>query len=234
MIGKVLTVAAFLCLTLTAFTVNAQPAAPAPQTLPSRNMVMPAPGVLRGLLHGGAGWLGAIPNPEPDANEPDKAAWQVFIAICKAASTQQQVGLQSVTTNNAVWETWADDPLTFPSTVNPAQPPTWPATAQTFPLKRLTLPTQNAIRQLLMQKAAPAVLRKQLLDLQRAHPEISISKILKGQNAGAPFQAQFKLVQAGGGEEVRRNKASFDFIIANKLWYTQGLADAFKAGNVIN
>ena len=33
---------------------------------------------------------------------------------------------------------------------------------------------------------------------------------------------------------MRRNKASFDFIISNNLWYTQGLAAAFTLGNTIN
>ena len=31
-------------------------------------------------------------------------------------------------------------------------------------------------------------------------------------------------------EEVRRNKVEFDFIVANKLWYLEGVEEAFKAG----
>ena len=36
------------------------------------------------------------------------------------------------------------------------------------------------------------------------------------------------LVALGGGEEVRRNKEGFDFIVAKKLWFKEGLAEAFS------
>ncbi len=35
-------------------------------------------------------------------------------------------------------------------------------------------------------------------------------------------------VSPGGGEEVRRNRASFDYIIGNGLWYKAGLATAYN------
>jgi hypothetical protein len=38
------------------------------------------------------------------------------------------------------------------------------------------------------------------------------------------------IIPAGGGEEVFRNKSSFDFIINNNLFYLEGLAAAFKHG----
>ncbi len=41
-------------------------------------------------------------------------------------------------------------------------------------------------------------------------------------------------VTAGGGEEVRRNKATFDFIYCNKLFTRAGLRDAFAAGKAIS
>lgn len=60
-------------------------------------------------------------------NEPDMDAWKLFVSICVAAPTQQQVTVNgtTVTTNNALWETWADDELTFPSNPDPAHPPQW-------------------------------------------------------------------------------------------------------------
>ena len=42
------------------------------------------------------------------------------------------------------------------------------------------------------------------------------------------------LVAAGGGEEVRRNQAAFDFIIAKKLWYKEGIAEAFAKGETLS
>jgi len=38
------------------------------------------------------------------------------------------------------------------------------------------------------------------------------------------------IAPAGGSEEVRRNESSFDFIISNNLWYTEGLKCAFSKG----
>jgi hypothetical protein len=57
-------------------------------------------------------------------NDPDKFNWQLFVLINKKADLQSKVGNE--TTNNAVWETWADDGLTFPSTPDPKKPPAWP------------------------------------------------------------------------------------------------------------
>lgn len=37
----------------------------------------------------------------------------------------------------------------------------------------------------------------------------------------------------GSQEEVRRNKPAFDFIVANKLWYLDGIVAAYKAGRTV-
>jgi hypothetical protein len=38
----------------------------------------------------------------------------------------------------------------------------------------------------------------------------------------------------GGNEEVRRNKPTFDFIIQNGLWYTEGIAKYFATGGTVS
>jgi hypothetical protein len=222
-----------------AYLARAQPVPPAPQNvrqtgpLADRNIVMHPVGGPFHFPGGPVGWLANLPDPDPDSNEPDKAAWQVFIAINQFASTQQTVG--GNTTNNAIWEAWADDGLTFPASPNPASPPQWPSTAQTSPLKRLQIPAQLLIRELLQQKVPPAEIKPRVLELQRAHPGLSLEQVLRSQAAVSALSAplHIELVATGGGEEVRRNQASFNFLITNKLWYRQGLANAFTAGTTI-
>lgn len=212
-----------------------QPAQPVPKAinaraLVDRDVVLQSAGRAHFGQPGSGGWLAGVPDPDPDSNEPDKAAWQVFIAINQLANSQQTVS--GNITNNALWETWADDPLTFPTLPNPASPPQWPATGQTVFLKRLQIPTQILLRELLRQKVAPAEIKHRMLEFQRAHPQTNLQQILKNQSNQNPIHIE--LVQLGGGEEVRRNKASFDFIVSNGLWYKQGLAAAFAANSVIN
>ncbi len=52
-------------------------------------------------------------------------------------------------------------------------------------------------------------------------------KLLQGQKTP-------EIAPNGNSEEVRRNKVTFDFIMANKLWYLQGLTGAFAAGKPID
>lgn len=201
-------------------------------SLPAPEFLAPPTGIHMRLPGLRPGWLGSVPDPNPDENEPDKSAWQVFIAINKAAPSQHHVGPNNVATNDALWETWADDPLTFPAHPDLAHPPQWPSTAATFPRKRLTVPLQNLFRRLQLEhNPQPRAFVKQL---QLAHPEIKPELfLLKPGTLPGGTMPQILEVQIGGGEEVRRNKAAFDFIIGKKLWYTQGLAAAFAAGDTI-
>jgi hypothetical protein len=57
---------------------------------------------------------------------PDEFNWMVLALICGSAPK----GLQdarpgSLTTNNVIWETWADDDFTFSIPPNPHKPPAW-------------------------------------------------------------------------------------------------------------
>ncbi len=59
-------------------------------------------------------------------NEPDSFNWAVFCLVCQTASCQSEVagGHQ---TNDAIWETWATDELTFPdSPATQKDVPKWP------------------------------------------------------------------------------------------------------------
>ena len=56
---------------------------------------------------------------------PDEFNWSLLVAISKKAPPNLQFPAGANTTNNAVWETWADDQFTFPSQPDPANPPKW-------------------------------------------------------------------------------------------------------------
>jgi hypothetical protein len=167
----------------------------------------------------------AKPDPDPDENQPDRNAWRLLIDISKKATTQRKVGPSHVTSNDALWETWADDGLTFPDKPDPAHPPGWPATAESAPAKRLVVPAQNTLRRLMLEKKPfkPELFNR---PLEAPVPERSLTA-----PKGKPSE-ELSLI-AGGGEEVRRNKPAFDFIVNDKLYYKQGLAAAFAAGKTI-
>lgn len=123
-------------------------------------------------------------------NQPDRYAWELFVQVNQMAPAQFQHKIGNVTTNSAIWETWPDDPWTFPANPDPANPPKWPD--------------------------APF--------LKNLHP--------KGKGTHATHTALLagsnKFILDTGGEEIHRNRATFDYIIKNNLWYTQGIA-AFVA-----
>ena len=62
-------------------------------------------------------------DPNPAMNDPDQFNWGLFAQVNQQAAVQVKVGDQ--TTNNTMWETWADDPCTFPDPPKLANPPTW-------------------------------------------------------------------------------------------------------------
>lgn len=51
-------------------------------------------------------------------------------------------------------------------------------------------------------------------------------------NTTSPVQWDISSTQ--GGEEVQRNRPAFDYIVNNKLYYIEGLNDAFNKGFVVN
>lgn len=110
---------------------------------------------------------------------------------------------------NAIWETWASDEDTFPAQPNPNVPPTWPTSA----------PASLKLR-------APLQLR--ILALQTNRDTLDEARLFD------PHAVQPFIAPQGESEEVRRNRATFDFIVNNKLFYQQGLIAAFNAGKRIS
>jgi hypothetical protein len=139
-----------------------------------------------------AGNIAAIP-----AAYPDKFAWILFARINQEAPTQVKIVGTNLLSHDALWETWADDPWTFPTNPIPSNPPKWP---------------QDGIR--FKGLKPPAV----------------------GHSSATPAQrgADVGVLKPGGiaagnvGEEIRRNKVTFDYIINNGLWYQQGVAAFFS------
>ena len=128
---------------------------------------------------------------------PDKFNWALLVEISKKAPANLQgtvtVGGKAITTNNAIWETWASDLLTFPAQPDPSNPPVFPK--QSAKSKKLTAISQQ---------------------------------LPKGVIPNRPITGG---VKEGGGEEVLRNEAAFNYIIQNNLWYVEGLKCAFNRGN---
>jgi hypothetical protein len=141
--------------------------------------------------------------PALPASFPDKFAWSLFVRVNQKAAAQVPIeGHPDLLSNDAVWETWADDPWTFPAEPDPGNPPKWPPGAQ--PGKH-----KATLRRAVGLRTSPAP----------ASEGADVQKVAPG-----GFEAPNG---AGVGEEVRRNKATFDFIITNGLWYQQGIAAFF-------
>jgi hypothetical protein len=168
---------------------------------------------------GGLAWLASAPSagtaqpaavgaisPPHDAGmallEPDRFNWTLLVSISQKApdDLQQSVnfGGVQVQTNNAIWETWATDPFTFPTKPDPAVPPKWDERIAKRP------PHQGA-----------GVLDT-ILRAKRSHNRRSgVAAAL-----GPPAQVL---------EIVYRNKAGFEYIVKNNLFYLEGLAKKFAA-----
>src|SRR5688572_11476230 len=137
------------------------------------------------------------PDPAVPLNQPDRFAWQLFVEVNRKAPAEYQHTLTrkdgtKFTTNSALWETWPDDPWTFPKDPDPANPPKW--------------------------------------------PDAPYAKRLLGKGKGTPAAGDDSVLDTGenGGEEVHRNRATFDYVIQNNLWYQQGIAAFFTKNEVMN
>ncbi|HUP49309.1 MAG TPA: hypothetical protein VNA04_11015 [Thermoanaerobaculia bacterium] len=136
-----------------------------------------------------------VADPAPPLNDPDRFVWQLFVQVNVRAAAQvtfKATDGRTLTTNDALWETWADDPTTFPHDPDPAHPPVWPGG-----------------------RSAKRVLEK-------------------GKGGGHARLPAPLAVPEGGGEEVRRNRATFDYVVQNGLWYQQGIAAFFAGGNPVD
>jgi len=128
-------------------------------------------------------------------NYPDQFNWEVFARICRSAASQNQAPGGKMT-NNVIWETWADDLLTFPDSPDVKIPPVFPG--EKGSAKNLVAITQQAVLVHALEKAK------------------------KNQVMIIPNVAKMR------AEEVRRNFASFNYIVTNDLWYQEGIALNFS------
>ncbi len=138
-------------------------------------------------------------NPELDnavpANEPYRFMWEKFVDLNRKSDIQWQVKLangQTATTNNAIWETFAEDGFNFPANPDPSNPPKW----------------EDRLEYLKRQD--------------RATPQRALH-VGNSTNAGEPQPIEL----------VYRNRAAFEYIIDNGLWYTQGIAAFYKSGKKV-
>lgn len=150
------------------------------------------------------------------ANFPDKFAWRLFLEVNQKAKDQSPIGGKpgNPLSNDALWETWADDPQTFPANPDPTNPPRWP-TAGRAPTKAKTL-------------APPLRRRAELLRSRRLRGEarrFQVEAVTIGKLTPGGFSAPDG---NGVGEEVHRNKVTFDYIVGNGLWYREGIAAFFE------
>lgn len=140
-------------------------------------------------------------DPALPLNQPDRFAWELFLQVNQMAPAAFQHTItykgNTFMTNSAIWETWADDPWTFPQNPDPANPPKW--------------------------------------------PDAPIGKNLHPKGKGSAFTHTAALAGKSnqfildtGGEEVHRNRATFDYIIKNNLWYTQGIGAFVQKGAPAN
>jgi hypothetical protein len=150
------------------------------------------------------------PDPDPALNNPDKVSWELFAMVNKSVP-----GVN----NNVLFETWAANEDTFqqnPKFPGASAPPNC-APAQIAALTT-ALPQQPPITPV----ASPKILNVPAL--------IAL--------APRPPGLQPHVVPVAPGEEVseetRRNRATFDFILCNKLYTKAGLRVAFAAGQPIS
>ena len=148
----------------------------------------------------------------PALQNPDKFAWEMFVEINKPAQSGS---------STSTWETWASDEDVFD---NPNVTPVWPGSATptgfaiTRQRKRL-----RPIRQLVIGN-------EELRSTRRLQQRERLQRNKKDRGP----QVNFIPPQIGSGEEVRMNKATFDFIVANNLWYIQGQETAFQNNTKID
>jgi hypothetical protein len=140
-------------------------------------------------------------------NFPDKFAWKLFLEVNKKAEKQLPINDKpnAPLSNDAYWETWADDPQTFPAEPDPANPPKWPDRGQVKAIKAMGPPLRFRLERLRKGMTLPQI--------------VAVGKLTPG-GFSAPDGK-------GVGEEVHRNRVTFDYIVNNGLWYREGIAAFF-------
>jgi hypothetical protein len=98
---------------------------------------------------------------------------------------------------------------------------TWADNQQTFP----TAPTRDKPPEFPAPDAVVAMKVQPIRQLRLLQAELK---------ALGKADTMHPAIVEGGGQEVRRNKAAFDFIVAKKLYFREGIAEAFTSGERLN
>ncbi len=135
-------------------------------------------------------------------NHTSQFAWELFVPINRKAPPE----FTSSGGTLAVFQTWIDDPTNFPTSPDPEHQPEWP--------RKFT-----------------------------EHRPMLRSKVEASQARFEPLRARARAAHGAGTDQARsltateelpilevvyRNYQSYKYIIDNKLWYQEGVADAFK------
>lgn len=102
------------------------------------------------------------------------------------------------------WRTWPEQAQVYPADPNPEAPPKWQDIADPEPILRVRPSVQQ--------------------QLQQGHVNAALEDLTDPCTALNKAQS----------EEVRINQQTFDYLIANNLWYVEGKAKAFANDLVVN
>jgi len=143
-------------------------------------------------------------DPLPWGQNPDELAWQIFVQIVSPAGNTGQPKVE--------FETWASDQDIY--VANPAQ---WPAVG------------------------TPKSLRPSALGVNKPHGSVGIRAVPPTTQLSCPPSGLSGAAKGDGfptngciGEEVRRNWASFQYIVGNALDSKAGRAAFAKAGKTVD
>lgn len=148
----------------------------------------------------------AVPNPA--INCPDVFAWRKFVEV--NTPTREVPG-------KVLWQTWATDPDTFPKQPDPAAC----AASQPDPEKCPVWPHPGAPGE----HGLPAKRNDEL------HPPELIAAAHAAAAAATGVPADLGALTT---ETIRRNRVTFDYIVANELWYQEGIKQRFNEGFVVD
>ena len=112
--------------------------------------------------------------------------------------------------NDALWETWALRQNVF---ADPNNAPIWPGTTHQPKILSQSTKIEMARQQMILRRSNQLLMQRQNADI----------------NKMKAFVPESPLKQ-----EVRMNKANFDFIVQKNLWYLEGQIAAFNDGRPIS
>lgn len=141
----------------------------------------------------------------PAINAPDKFAWNLFSEINQPAKAD-------VANGPVVWETWI---LARDVFQNPNLAPEWPSETVDRTIDRL--------------EAQP--LQQVIFEMQRAGEDAPIPTAVQGQSRAQRVDPG---VIQRHGNETRMNRDTFDFIVANDLYFIEGQERFFNSGKKID